>query len=161
MATGEVFQEDGDEALALVCQEGHAYLILRKDIPDDDLKFLSDWRNANQNQGNSEMQLMVTVNLVCKAELNTSPHVKMSSVISQVSDNSLKRMKSSPFRLVPLDDIPQRNAQRHRQSIDCLGTVLSRAITSVFHFDVRFDRARDFSGLIQEFSWRSDNWKTS
>jgi hypothetical protein len=64
LGTGEVFESDSDEALKLVCQEGHLYFILREDTPDEDLRFLSDWRNAdqNQNQGNSEMQLMVTVN---------------------------------------------------------------------------------------------------
>jgi hypothetical protein len=96
MLSGETFESDGDEDLQLVMDEGHLYFILREDTPFADLRFLSDWANAdqNQNQGNSEMQLLVTVNSYVKEELKATPHIKVSSIISKVAANSLVKLRA-------------------------------------------------------------------
>jgi hypothetical protein len=96
MVSGETFESEGDDDLQLVMGEGHLYFILREETPVADLRFLSDWANAdqNQNQGNSEMQLLVTVNSYVKEDLKVSAHVKVSSIISKVATNSLVKLRA-------------------------------------------------------------------
>ena len=74
---------------------GHNYLVLKDGIPDDDLVFLSEYLNSdqNQNQCTSEVSTLAATAKIVKAELKVTPHPKVSAVITKVTSESLVRLK--------------------------------------------------------------------
>jgi hypothetical protein len=77
-------------------QIGHPCIVLRDGIPDDDLAFLAEYLNADQNdnQGTSDMATLSAVNKVLVEELKTTPHPAIVKVISKVTEKSLLKLKA-------------------------------------------------------------------
>ena len=71
--------------------------ILGDETPDDDARFLSEWRNADQdeNQGSSEASFVQVVQEVYAKEEKISLHVPLSAVVSKVISSSLVRYKAT------------------------------------------------------------------
>ena len=97
--TGARFQVPADDdALKHVVSQGHSYFVLDDKISKEDAEFLSEWRNAdqNQNQCNSEAQLIRTLQSLVEDELAKSDagtQVKLSTIISKATNKSIVKLK--------------------------------------------------------------------
>lgn len=85
-----------DSDLANVVESGHLYHVLRDDIPDVDMEFLSEYLNSdqNQNQCTSEISTLAQVDKIIKKELETTPHPKVSSVVRSVMQESMLKLRA-------------------------------------------------------------------
>ena len=74
---------------------GHAYIVLRDDVPDEDLAFVSEYLNSdqNENQCTSEMSTLSQVNDEYQKELKNTPHPKVSKIVQMVSSSSLVKLR--------------------------------------------------------------------
>ncbi len=89
---------DGDPDLKKVVDEGHSYWLLSEDITEEEAVLLSEWRNSdqNQNQCNSEMQLIKSIQRICTKELSLLPHasgqIKVAAIVQKVASTSCIRI---------------------------------------------------------------------
>ncbi len=74
---------------------GHVYLVLKDGIPDEDLEFLSEYLNSdqNENQCTSEVSTLSQVDKVVKEELLKTPHPAVSKVTATVLHESMLKLK--------------------------------------------------------------------
>lgn len=81
--------------LAEKVASGHSYIVLREGIPDDDLKFLSEYLNSDQNdnQATSEMSTLSQVSQAVNELLAKSPHPTVSQVVNLVAGRSLLKLR--------------------------------------------------------------------
>ncbi len=89
-----VVPEDENELRDKVSR-GHNYIVLRDDVPDDDMKFLSEYLNSdqNQNQCTSEISTLAAVDKAVKDELKVTPHPKVSKIVQVVSAESMVKLR--------------------------------------------------------------------
>ena len=61
---------------------GHVYVVLKDGVPDDDVAFLAEYWNSdqNQNQGTSKNQVLQSTHKAIEAELKVTPHPQVSKV---------------------------------------------------------------------------------
>eukprot|EP00973_Karenia_brevis_P013108 1778600-Karenia_brevis.AAC.1 len=84
-----------DKDLADVVDSGHIYYILRDDIPDADVEFLSEYLNSdqNENQCTSEISTLAQVDRAITKELVKTPHPKVSTIVKIVSGESMLKLR--------------------------------------------------------------------
>ena len=84
-----------DDDLREKVQTGHHYIVLRDDIPDEDLAFVSEYLNSdqNQNQCTSEMSTLAQVLSAVEQELKNTPHPKVSAIVQAVAQASLVKQR--------------------------------------------------------------------
>ena len=78
---------DDDDDLKKVVADGHCYWLLSEKITEEDAVLLSEWRNSdqNQNQFNSEMQLIKNIQRICLKEQSlANGQVKLATVVQKV-----------------------------------------------------------------------------
>ena len=95
--TGAKFSPDPlDSDLTYACREGHLYFLLKEGIPDEDLVFLSEFFNVdqNQNQANSEIHLMQSCHKEAVPLMIKSPHISMGVLISAVTGSSMVKLRA-------------------------------------------------------------------
>ena len=84
--TGSVFPVPADgPMLHNVVEHGHNYYVLDSKVSKSDAEFLSEWKNSdqNQNQGNSEAQLVRTLQKLLIAEMEAhGPQVDLMGWLS-------------------------------------------------------------------------------
>lgn len=84
-----------DNELKNVVESGHVYYIIRDDIPDEDLEFLSEYLNSDQheNQCTSEIATLSQVDRAIAQELKNTPHPKVSTIVRIVSNESMLKLR--------------------------------------------------------------------
>jgi hypothetical protein len=98
--TGDVYNltQVLDKDLVNTCEQGLKYWVLDEGIYDntDDLVFLSEWKNAdnNQNQMNSEMQLLKHAQQELRIELERNKLAKTTVVTAKVMQKSMVKLKA-------------------------------------------------------------------
>ena len=63
----------------------------------DACRLVSEWLNSDQNQnaGNSEAQLMKTIQTCVQGMLKTAPHVKLNAVVANVVQSSVVKLSTN------------------------------------------------------------------
>ncbi len=87
---------DDEEDLRDRVNRGHSYIVLRDDVPEDDLTFLSEYLNSDQdqNQCTSEVSSLSAVNKALLEELKVTPHPKVGKIVQTVSALSMIKLKA-------------------------------------------------------------------
>ena len=87
---------DDEQDLKDRIEIGHPCWILRDDIPDEDMIFLSEYLNSdqNENQTTSEISTLSQVNSFVEQELEKTPHPQVAKIVALVSQHSLLKLKA-------------------------------------------------------------------
>ena len=94
--TGDAFTVPADDsALGSVSQRGHRYFEIVEDIPNEDAEFLAEWENSDQNQNNvnSEAQLIKAIQSICIKEMKINVHVKLAGIVQKVCGESIIKLR--------------------------------------------------------------------
>ena len=95
--TGITYKVPSDEpALRDRVEVGHSFIVLKEGIPDNDATFIAEYLNSdqNQNQGTSEMQVLLATHQVVGEELKLTPHPQVSKVTQKVANKSLVKLRA-------------------------------------------------------------------
>ena len=85
-----------DDDLMIVSQEGHFYYELDDSIPDDDVKFISELLNSdqNQNQVHGEDHLRAAIEAVCCELITpTNPTIPISTITERITRTSVVKLR--------------------------------------------------------------------
>eukprot|EP00973_Karenia_brevis_P074286 10321192-Karenia_brevis.AAC.1 len=91
---------DDDPELDYVVKNGHDFIVLDgAKVTDEECRIVSEWKNADQNQNNAstEASLIRSIQLSClELQRQTkSSNIKMASVVQEVAQASLIKLKAS------------------------------------------------------------------
>lgn len=95
--TGEIWRvaNDEDDLREAVSGSGHCYFELDENCPDEEARFVCEYKNIeqNKNQINTEIQHLRSAQRILKAELRISGQIKLSSVVAKITSDSIVKLR--------------------------------------------------------------------